>query len=153
MASRSAGLLLYRTGPAGLEVLLLHMGGPLWATKDEAAWTLAKGEYDPDEAPDEAAEREFAEELGVPAPGGRRIYLGEVRQSGGKRTRAWAVAGDFDVATLRSNTFEMQWPPRSGRMASFPEVDRAEWMSLDAARTRIVRSLAPLIDRLAEALD
>jgi len=150
---RSAGLLLYRTGPGGaLEVLLVHFGGPLWAAKDEGAWAMPKGEPGPGEDDEAVAEREFAEELGSPAPAGPRTDLGEVRQAGGKRTRVWALAGDLDVEGVTSNTFSMEWPLRSGRTASFPEVDRAAWFALAEARRRILPSLLPFLDRLAAAL-
>ncbi len=153
MPRRSAGLLLYRTGPGGaLEVLLVHFGGPLWAAKDEGAWAMPKGEPGPGEDDEAVAEREFAEELGSPAPAGPRTDLGEVRQAGGKRTRIWALAGDLDVERVTSNTFSMEWPPRSGRTASFPEVDRAAWFALAEARRRILPSLLPFLDRLAHAL-
>ncbi len=153
MPKRSAGLLLYRFGDVGPEVLLVHPGGPLWATKDAGAWTAPKGEYAEGEDPTVAAEREFAEELGNPAPPGARLDLGEVRQAGGKWTRLWAVAGDFDVSTVHSNTFEMQWPPRSGRSARFPEVDRAAWYPLDEARRKLLPSLLPLLEQLVGYLD
>jgi predicted NUDIX family NTP pyrophosphohydrolase len=146
---RSAGLLLYRR--PGPELLLVHMGGPYWARKDAGAWTIPKGEY-ADEDPVAAARREFAEELGSPPPDGPLLELGSVRQRGGKTVQAWAVEGDFDVATLVSNTFEIEWPPRSGRRASFPEVDRAEWFDPDTARRKIVAAQAEFVDRLAASL-
>jgi predicted NUDIX family NTP pyrophosphohydrolase len=149
MPKRSAGLLLHRRGGEGLEVLLVHPGGPLWASKDDGAWTVPKGEYADGEDPAATAEREFAEELGSPPPPGPRVDLGEVRQAGGKWTRLWAVEGDLEVSSARSNTFEMQWPPRSGRRASFPEVDRAEWFTVEAARSKLLASLVPFLDRLA----
>ncbi|MHB8438755.1 MAG: NUDIX domain-containing protein [Acidimicrobiales bacterium] len=152
MPRRSAGLVLYRRAHGGLEVLLAHMGGPLWARRDEGAWTFPKGECEPGEDPAAAAEREYAEELGVGAPSGERIALGELRQAGGKWTQLWAVEGDFDPAELRSGTFSMPWPPRSGPMAEFPEVDRVAWMGMDEARAKVVKSLAPFLDRLKEAL-
>ena len=148
----SAGLLLYRVSGGRPEVLLGHMGGPFWAKKDEAAWSLFKGEYGPGEEPLAAARREFAEETGSPAPDGEVLALGEVRQSSGKRVVAWAIEGDFDVAELRSNTFTVEWPPRSGRYADFPEVDRAEWFDLATARGKLVRAQAAFIDRLERAL-
>ena len=134
MVRRSAGLLVHRRTDQGhRQVLLAHMGGPLWASKDDRAWTVPKGEHGPDEEPEAAAEREFEEEMGMPAPPGERVDLGEVRQPGGKRTRLWAVEGDLDPALVRSATFVMQWPPRSGRHAEFPEVDRAQWFSVEEA--------------------
>jgi predicted NUDIX family NTP pyrophosphohydrolase len=150
---RSAGLLLHRSGPAGPEVLIAHMGGPLWARRDERAWSIPKGEYAEDEEPLAAARREFAEELGSPAPDGEAVPLGEVRQSSGKRVSAWALAGDLDVSTVRSNTFEMEWPRGSGRLRSFPEIDRAGWFELDAARPKLVTAQVAFLDRLAEVLD
>ncbi len=153
MPALSAGLLLWRRGDGGAtEVLLVHPGGPLWARREWGAWSVPKGEVPDPSAPDAElvaeAEREFAEELGQPAPAGPREDLGEVRQRSGKRVRAWAVAGDLDVATVRSNTFTMEWPPRSGRTATFPEVDRAAWFGLDEARRRILEGQRPLLDRL-----
>lgn len=151
MAKRSAGLLLHRSGPSGVEVLLVHPGGPFWARRDDGAWTVPKGEYGEDEDPATVAEREFAEEIGVPAPAGRRRDLGEVRQRGGKWTRLWALGADLDVSEVSSNTFEMEWPPRSGRTAVFPEVDAACWAPLAEARRKLLASLVPFLDRL-EAL-
>ncbi|MDQ3456327.1 MAG: NUDIX domain-containing protein, partial [Actinomycetota bacterium] len=128
---RSAGLLVYRVGASGVEVLLGHMGGPLWARRDEGGWTLPKGEYDAaSEEPLAAARREFTEELGLPAPDGAVLSLGEVVQAGGKRVVAFAVEGDLDPDTVVPGTFEMAWPPRSGRVQSFPELDRVEWFTL-----------------------
>ncbi|HEY2204750.1 MAG TPA: NUDIX domain-containing protein [Pseudonocardia sp.] len=150
--TRSAGLLLYRLTADGPEVLLGHMGGPLWARRDDRAWSIPKGEYPPDEEPLAAARREFAEELGSPPPDGEARPLGEVRQSGGKVVVAWALAGDLDVGTVRSNTFEMEWPRGSGRTRSFPEIDRAAWFGLDAARPKLVSAQVAFLDRLAEAL-
>ena len=148
MAKRSAGLLLHRAGAAGLEVLLVHPGGPFWAQKDEGAWTVPKGEYGEGEDPSAVAEREFAEEIGVPAPDGPRRDLGEVRQAGGKWTRLWALEADLDVSVVVSNTFELEWPPRSGRTATFPEIDAALWAPLADARRRLLGSLQPFLDRL-----
>jgi predicted NUDIX family NTP pyrophosphohydrolase len=151
MPRSSAGILLFKVlEDQALEVLLVHPGGPLWMGKDEHAWSIPKGEYQPGEDPDQAAAREFGEELGKPVPEGARLDLGEVRQSGGKRVRVWAVeVRDFSVEGLASNDFEMEWPPRSGRRQSFPEVDRAEWMGLVQARTRLVRGQVDFLDRLA----
>lgn len=149
--TRSAGLLLYRVRDGGAQVLLAHMGGPLWARKDERAWTIPKGEYAADEDPLAAARREFAEELGSPPPEGPCVDLGEVRQSGGKVVTAWAVEGDFDPEEAVSNTFELEWPPRSGRTQSFPEIDRVAWFDLDTARSKLVAAQAAFLDRLAES--
>ncbi|CAN5497484.1 NUDIX domain-containing protein [soil metagenome] len=144
----SAGIVLYRQRSTGFEVLLGHMGGPFWTRKDAGAWTIPKGEHGPDENPFSVACREFSEEIGSEVPDGPVIDLGEARQAGGKRVRAWAVEGDLDVATLVSNTFEMEWPPRSGRRQAFPELDRAEWFDLDTARTKVVTGQVDLLDRL-----
>ena len=144
----SAGLLLYRREP--LEVMLVHMGGPYWQRKDEGAWSIPKGEYGPDEEPLAVARREFREEIGREPPPGEPVELGEVKQRGGKRVRAWALEADIDVSAIQSNTFEMEWPPRSGRMQHFPEVDRAEWFDLDAARERVVKGQMALLDLLIE---
>jgi predicted NUDIX family NTP pyrophosphohydrolase len=151
MPRRSAGLLMYRRSGAGLEVLLVHPGGPFWAKKDRGAWTIAKGEYGADEAPLAAAQREFAEETGG-QPCGAFAPLGEIKQAGGKHVTAWAVEGDFDPAHLVSIAFEVEWPPRSGRKRSFPEVDRAQWFSPDEARERILPAQRPFIDRLEQLL-
>jgi predicted NUDIX family NTP pyrophosphohydrolase len=146
---RSAGLLLHRRAADGsLEVLLVHPGGPFWAKKDAGAWSIPKGEHADDEDPLEAARREFAEELGQAPPDGEAVPLGEVRQKGGKRVTAWAVEGDLDLATIESNVFELEWPPRSGRLQEFPEVDRAEWFSLEEASRRILEGQIPLLDAL-----
>ena len=149
---RSAGIVLYRHREGGLEVLLGHLGGPLWARKDDLAWSIPKGEYDAEETPFAAAVREFAEELGSPPPDDGYLELGEITQANGKRVTAWAVAGDFDPATLVSNTFEMEWPPRSGRRDHFPETDRAEWFDLETARGKVHRGQAALFDRLVDRL-
>jgi predicted NUDIX family NTP pyrophosphohydrolase len=151
MKRLSAGLLLYRSAPDGLEVLLVHPGGPLWARKDDGWWSIPKGEYLPDESPEEAALREFTEETGH-LVAGDLIPLGEAVQPSRKIVTALALAGDFDVATLRSNSFEMEGPPRSGRRQSFPEVDRAGWFSLPAARIKILPGQAVFLDRLLAAL-
>jgi predicted NUDIX family NTP pyrophosphohydrolase len=148
----SAGILLYRHTAEGLEVLLGHMGGPFWARKDAGAWSIPKGEYAEGESAWDAARREFTEELGHPVPSGDPLPLGDVRQSGGKVVTAWALEGDLDPATIRSNTFELEWPPRSGRRQAFPEIDRGAWLSLDAARGLIVTAQAALLDRLVDEL-
>ncbi len=150
MPKLSAGILLYRRpGQRAVEVLLVHPGGPLWTNKDEHAWSVPKGEYRMGDDPGQAAEREFAEELGRMPPAGHRLDLGEIRQSSGKRVHVWAVrADDFSVDHVVSNEFEMEWPPRSGNMQSFPEVDRAEWVETETARRRLVRGQEEFIDRL-----
>lgn len=148
----SAGLLLFRRDGDALRVLIAHMGGPLWAGKDERAWSVPKGEHGDDEAPLDAARREFEEELGLPAPDGEPIDLGEVRQRSGKRVRCWAVAGDLDPGTIVPGTFELAWPPRSGRTIVVPEVDRVAWMTVDEARPRLVAAQQAFVDRLVAAL-
>jgi predicted NUDIX family NTP pyrophosphohydrolase len=151
MAAQSAGLLLYRTGPAGLEVLLGHLGGPFFARRDAGAWSIPKGEYDAAEEPLAAAHREFEEEFGSPAPSDAQLLeLGSVRQRNGKLVTAWAIAADFDVTTLVSNTFELEWPPKSGRRQEFPEIDRAEWFDVASARTKMIAGQDALLDRLLE---
>ncbi|MFJ5265317.1 NUDIX domain-containing protein [Streptomyces sp. NPDC088387] len=147
---RSAGLLLFRHTDQGPEVLLGHMGGPFFAKKDAGAWTVPKGEYEPDETAWDAARREFREELGLAPPDGEAVPLGEVRQSGGKTVTVWAVEADLDPATVVPGTFTMEWPPRSGRTQEFPELDRAAWFALDRAREVIVKAQAAFLDRLAE---
>jgi len=150
----SAGILLHRVTPDGVpEVLLVHPGGPLWAKKDDGVWSVPKGEVEQDSDPATTAEREFTEELGTPPPPGPRIDLGEITQRSGKRVRAWAVAGDLDETAARSNTFEMEWPRGSGRIESYPEVDRAAWFTLSEARQKLNEAQGALIDRLALILD
>ncbi len=149
-ARRSAGLLPYRLAAGGCEVFLVHPGGPFWAKKDAGAWTIAKGEYE-DEEPLDAARREFREETGFVASG-ELLPLGEVKQPGGKIVVAWAFRGDFDPAAAVSNTFEMEWPPRSGRRREFPEVDRAAWFTLEVAQAKILAGQRPFLARLATAL-
>lgn len=151
---KSAGIFLYRRRHDGeIEALLVHPGGPLWARRDAGAWSIPKGEIDPGEDELAAARREFAEELGSPPPAGEPADLGEVRLKSGKRVRAWALEGDLDAAAIVSNTFEMQWPPRSGRTAAFPEVDRAAWFELAVAREKLNPAQAAFVDRLADILD
>ena len=150
MARRSAGIVLYRSGASGLEVLLVHPGGPFWAKKDAGAWSIPKGEYDDGEDPLACALREFEEETGTRLDSEDVVELGSIRQKGGKEVTAWAVAGDLDPASVRSNTFAMEWPPRSGRQAEFPEIDRAEWFALDVARSKLVAAQAELLDRVVE---
>jgi predicted NUDIX family NTP pyrophosphohydrolase len=153
-SKRSAGLLLYRRGADGaLEVLLAHPGGPLFARKDEGVWTIPKGELDVDEVPLACAIREFVEETGYRPEPGAFIELGSVRQRGGKLVSAWACEGNWDPTQLQSNTFEMEWPPRSGRRQAFPEVDRAAFFTLDAARSKLNPAQIEFLDRLASALD
>jgi predicted NUDIX family NTP pyrophosphohydrolase len=153
-AKRSAGLLLYRLGPDGeAEVLLGHMGGPFWARKDAGAWSIPKGEYADGEDPLDVARREFTEELGQPVPTDALIPLGEVTQSGGKKVLVWAGAGDLDPATAVSNTFELEWPPRSGVVRTYPEVDRVAWFTLAAAAQKLVSGQVPVLARLRELLD
>ena len=149
---RSAGILLHRRRPEGLEVLLVHPGGPAWSKRDLGAWSIPKGEYSDDEDPLAAARREFEEELGTAPPEGEAADLGEIRQRSGKRVHAWALAGDLDPGEIVSNTFPFEWPPRSGRTIEVPEVDRAEWFSLDAAREKINVGQVPLLDRLGQLL-
>src|SRR6187401_1823078 len=128
---QSAGLLVYRSGASTLEVLLVHPGGPFWAKKDEGAWFIPKGEIEADEEPLAAALREFQEELGMAPPPGEPRELGTVKNKGGKLIHAWALPGDLDLAAFKSNTFEIEWPPRSGKKGEFPEVDRAQYFSVD----------------------
>jgi predicted NUDIX family NTP pyrophosphohydrolase len=149
---RSAGIVLFRRGSTGLEVLVGHMGGPYWEGKDDAAWSFPKGLLEDGEDGPAAARREFAEELGLPVPDGSLIDLGEAQQRSGKVVNLWAVEGDLDVAAVVPGTFEMEWPPRSGRRQEFPEIDRAAWFPVDVARTRLVSGQRPFLDRLAAAL-
>ncbi len=165
MPKRSAGLLVYRRRMASVpvdgrrvgsegepELLLAHPGGPFFARRDLGVWSIPKGEYDESEPAESAAEREFAEEIGVVPPAGRRLDLGEVRQASGKLVRAFAVEGDIDVAGGMSNLFEMEWPPGSGKLQLFPEVDRAEWFPAEQARHRLNPSQAVFVDRLLALL-
>ncbi|MET7935586.1 NUDIX domain-containing protein [Streptomyces sp. NPDC005322] len=150
---RSAGILLFRGMGTDLEVLLAHMGGPYWAAKDEHAWSVPKGEYEPDEGPVDAARREFQEELGLPVPDGELLPLGSVRQTGGKLVTVWALEGDLDPERVTPGTFAMEWPSGSGRIQEFPEVDRAAWFDLDTARKKIVAKQEPFLDRLDELVN
>ncbi len=150
-ARHSAGIVLHRDAGGAPEVLLVHPGGPVWSRRDAGAWSIPKGEYEPGEDPLAAARREFEEELGTAAPGGEPVDLGEVRQKSGKRVRAWALAGDLDATAIHSNSFTMEWPPRSGRQQEFPEVDRAQWFGLAQAREKINPAQAELLDRLEQA--
>ena len=152
MRAESAGLLVYRQRNGKLEVLLVHPGGPFWRKRDEGAWSIPKGELAENESGIAVARREFQEELGVPPPDGEPTGLGAVRQAGGKIVHAWAALGDVDVTGLTSNTFEVEWPPRSQKMQQFPEVDRAAWFDLDAARRKLLPAQRLFIDRLEEQL-
>src|SRR5215469_5882587 len=151
MAKMCAGLMMYRRREGEVEVFLVHPGGPFWARKDLGAWSIPKGEYGEGEEPLTAAQREFEEETGF-LTRGDFLELGAVKQAGGKVVSAWAFEGDCDPGELKSNVFEMEWPPRSGRVAEFPEVDRARWFSIAEARERILKSQAPLLDALVQRL-
>jgi predicted NUDIX family NTP pyrophosphohydrolase len=148
---RSAGLLMFRRAPEGLELLLAHPGGPFWARKDDGAWTLPKGELVETEDPLAAAQREFEEETGL-CPKGPFIDLGEVRQKGGKQVRAWAFEGDFDPRHLRCNLFEIEWPPRSGQRRQFAEIDRVAWFDPVSARHKLLAAQQPFVERLEREL-
>jgi predicted NUDIX family NTP pyrophosphohydrolase len=147
MTRTSAGLLMYRRRGGTLEVFLVHPGGPFWARKDAGAWSIPKGEIDPTEEPLAAAKREFTEETGFPAEGAFRP-LAPITQAGGKMVQAWAVEGDLDPTALQSNSFSIEWPPRSGRQQAFPEIDRAAWFPLEIARRKINPAQAALLDEL-----
>jgi predicted NUDIX family NTP pyrophosphohydrolase len=151
-AKRSAGILLFRRRGSEPDLLLVHPGGPFWRNKDLGAWSTPKGEYAEGEEALAVAKREFEEETGA-RPQGDCVPLGEIVQGGGKVVTAFALEGDFDPATLRSNTFEMEWPPKSGRQATFPEVDRAQWFSPAEARQKILKGQSELIDRLLRAIE
>ena len=151
MPKQAAGILLYRQGPRGLEVLLAHPGGPLWAKKDFGAWTIPKGQFGDNESALDAAKREFQEEMGSPASG-EFTQLGSIKQPSGKVVHAFAAQSDFDVKTVKSNLFTLEWPPKSGRQGQFPEVDRAGWFSIEEARKRILKGQEPFIDRLLTLL-
>jgi predicted NUDIX family NTP pyrophosphohydrolase len=149
----SAGLLLYRIRDERLEVLIAHMGGPFWARKDDGGWSIVKGEYDAEhEDAYAAARREFEEETGAPAPDGKPLALGEVRQRSGKLISVWAIDSDFDASQIHSNTFTLEWPRGSGREQQFPEIDRASWFDCDTARAKLVAGQVPFIDALAQRL-
>jgi predicted NUDIX family NTP pyrophosphohydrolase len=148
----SAGIVLFRQQGNGLEVLLAHPGGPLFERRDHGHWSIPKGEPDPDEPLTDAARREFKEETGISLPDGEWFDLGSIKQKGGKVVHAWGVAGDLDPAQAASETFEHEWPPRSGRMQRFPEIDRVEWFTPAEARRRIKETQIPLLDRLEAAL-
>ena len=150
MSKTSAALLVYRTRADALEALIVHPGGPFWAKKDDGAWSLPKGEYTEGEDPLTVARREFAEELGQPAPDGDVIDLGEIKQAGGKRVHGFAVEGDCDADACVSNEFEMEWPPKSGQTQRFPEIDRAAWVSLEVARTKLNAAQSAFLDLLLD---
>lgn len=149
---RSAGILLFRR-ENGTQVLLGHMGGPFWLRRDAGAWSVPKGEYEPDEEPEAAARREFEEELGLAVPAGDLLELGTVRQSGGKVVTVWAVEGEIDLDQVVPGTFHLEWPKGSGRIREFPELDRVAWFDLELAREKIVGGQRPFLDRLAELLE
>lgn len=160
MPKQAAGILLFRRPSTSLragkredvQVLLAHPGGPLWARKDDGAWTLPKGQFTDGEAPLDAAIREFEEEMGS-KPCGDFQPLGTLKQPSGKIIHAWAAESDFDVTTVKSNLFSLEWPPKSGRMGQFPEVDRAEWFPVDGARRKILKGQSPFLDRLLALLN
>ena len=152
MPRLSSGLLLFHPTENGLEVMLVHMGGPFWANKDEGGWSIVKGEYEDGEDPYAAARREFLEETGSDPPTGRTLELGEVRQPSGKRIVAWAIESDFDAAGVRSNTFALEWPRGSGKFVEFPEIDRAGWFDSDTAREKLVKGQVPFVDLLERQL-
>ncbi len=153
MPVRSAGILLWRHREGELQVFIAHMGGPFWARKDAAAWSIPKGEYQPEEGALAAARREFAEEIGVAAPRHEYALLGEFPQSSGKIVTVFHAESDFEVETVHSNTFPAEWPPRSGRIQEFPEIDRAEWMSAADAAWRLVKGQVPLLEALRSAIE
>jgi predicted NUDIX family NTP pyrophosphohydrolase len=152
MPKRSAGLLLFKRAGDALRVLLVHPGGPFWQKRDHGSWSIPKGEYTEDEDPRAVALREFEEETGVALAQGNFIPLGDVRQAGGKVVTAWALEGEIDPETIVSNTFEMIWPPKSGRRQTFPEIDRAGWFTIAEARERILDGQRPFLERLAAAI-
>lgn len=151
MPKKSAGLLLYRMIGGYMEVLLVHPGGPFWANKDDGAWSIPKGEFDPGEDALNAAKREFREEMGLVAKGEYQP-LKPLRQKGGKIVYAWAVQCDVESAAVESNTFSIEWPPRSGKLREFPEIDRAEWFKIDLARRKILKSQLDLLEQLDQAM-
>lgn len=151
-AKQSAGILVYRVLPGSIEVLLVHPGGPFWAKKDDGAWFIPKGEIEAGEEPWVTAQREFREELGIAAPAGEPLELGTVKNKGGKLIYAWALAGDLDLSGFVSNSFELEWPPRSGKMRSFPEVDRAQYFAVDLTLTKMHPAELPLVERLLQKL-
>lgn len=152
MPKQSAGLLLFRKPSGRLEVLLVHPGGPFWANKDEGAWSIPKGEPSGDEDPLAAAKREFREETGFPPPDGEMLPLSPLRQAGGKLVLAWAAECDLDPAGLKSDTFSLEWPPRSGKRQEFPEIDRAAWFGIEEAERKIVQGQVGFLAQLRERL-
>jgi predicted NUDIX family NTP pyrophosphohydrolase len=150
--AESAGLLLYRFRDGRPQVLLIHPGGPFWKRRDAGAWSIPKGEIEDHEVAVDVARREFKEELGQDAPAGELVSIGSIRQAGGKVVHAWIASGDLDVARIASVTFTMEWPPRSGKIEAFPEVDRAGWFDLEAARQKMLPAQAVFLDRLAEVM-
>jgi predicted NUDIX family NTP pyrophosphohydrolase len=151
MSKKSAGLLLFRETSGHLEVLLAHPGGPFWSKKDEGAWSIPKGEFEEGEDPLEAAKREFEEEMGSPMQG-EAVPLGQLKQPSGKIIYAWAVRGDFNPDLLKSNTFPLEWPPKSGRIQEFPEVDRAGWFPIETARQKIIKGQSGFLEQLQEVV-
>jgi len=151
MAKRSAGLLMFRRRGPKLEVFLVHPGGPFWVKKDSGAWSIPKGEYSEGADPVETARREFEEETGM-SPRGPLMFLAELQQPGGKLVKAWAMEGDCDPAKLRSNVFPMEWPPKSGNVREFPEVDRGDWFPMEAARAKLLKGQRGFLDELARRL-
>jgi predicted NUDIX family NTP pyrophosphohydrolase len=151
-AKQSAGILVYRLLPGDLEVLLVHPGGPFWSKKDDGAWFIPKGEVEPGEEPLAAALREFREELGIAPPAGDPRELGTVKNKGGKLIHAWALPGELELANFKSNTFSMEWPPRSGKSGEFPEVDRAQYFGVEQALQKMHPAELPLVQRLLEQL-
>jgi predicted NUDIX family NTP pyrophosphohydrolase len=152
MPRTSAGILLHRRGAAGREVLIGHMGGPFWARKDAGAWSIPKGEYGPGEDPFTVARREFEEELGAPVPAADFLALGELRTTSSKVLTVWAAEGDLDASAAISNTFDLEWPPRSGRIQQFPEIDRAAWYPVEEVRSKLVKGQVGFLDRLLDRL-
>jgi len=152
MKKQSAGLLLYRKNSKTIEVLLIHPGGPFWAKKDQGAWSIPKGEFAEGEEAASAARREFEEELGMAAPEGTAIDLGNAKQSSGKVIYAWAIEADLDIRQAKSNIFEMEWPPKSGKRQSFPEADKFAWFSVAAAKQKLVKGQVPLLEQLIRVL-
>jgi predicted NUDIX family NTP pyrophosphohydrolase len=152
MPKLSAGLLLHRTVGHDLDVLIGHPGGPFWARRDVGAWSIPKGEYTEGEDPWRVAQREFAEELGMPAPAGRRIELGTIKQPSGKVLTVFAVAGTLDITEAHSNTFELEWPKGSGHIRTFPEIDRVGWFPIAQARVKLLKGQLPFLDRLLQHL-
>ena len=152
MPRTSAGILLHRAGAGGRQVLLGHMGGPFWARKDAGAWSIPKGEYGPGEDAFAVACREFEEELGTAVPAAEFLPLGELRTTSSKVLTVWAAEGNLDASVAVSNTFELEWPPRSGRIQAFPEIDRAAWFDVEVARAKLVTGQVGFLDRLAERL-